>query len=61
MNLDRSHAYRFLAAALFILLALDARPDVTFRTTRVRVANHPLTVEVAASDPQRTQGLDQSE
>jgi uncharacterized membrane protein (UPF0127 family) len=57
MNLDRSHAFRFLAAALFVLLALDARPDVTFRTTRVRVANHPLTVEVAANEPQRTQGL----
>ena len=57
MNLDRSHAFRFLAAALFIGLALDARPDVTFRTTHVHVASHPLTVEVAANEPQRTQGL----
>jgi len=57
MTLDRSRAFRFLAAALFLLLALEARPDVTLRTTRIRVANHPLTVEVAASDPQRMQGL----
>ena len=57
MTLDHSKALRFLAAALFLLLALEARPDVTFRTTRIRVANHPLTVEVAASDPQRMQGL----
>jgi uncharacterized membrane protein (UPF0127 family) len=57
MNLDRSHAFRFLAAALFLLLALDARSDATFGTTRVRVANHPLTVEVAATEPQRMQGL----
>ena len=57
MNLDRSHAFRFLAAALLVALALDARPDAAFRTTRVRVANHPLTVEVAANEPQRMQGL----
>ena len=55
--MDRSHAFRFLAAALFVLLALDARPDTAFRTTRVRVASHSLTVEVAASEPQRMQGL----
>ncbi len=55
--MDRIKAFRFLAAALFLLVALDARAEVTFRTTHIRVASHPLAVEVAASEPQRMQGL----
>jgi uncharacterized membrane protein (UPF0127 family) len=45
---------------LFAFLALasaNAFADVAFKTMAVKVAAHPLKVEVAADDPQRMQGL----
>ena len=45
-----------LAAALF-LAALPSLAEVTFRTASVKVASHPLKVEVAADEAQRMQGL----
>jgi uncharacterized membrane protein (UPF0127 family) len=56
MTLDRFAAHRFLLAAA-LLLALAARADVTFPTGQIKIGPHALKVEVAASDPQRTQGL----
>jgi uncharacterized membrane protein (UPF0127 family) len=47
-------------AAAFVLasaVALGAAADVVFKTSQVRIAGHPLKVEVAASDEQRMQGL----
>jgi len=57
MTLDHFRALRVLAAALFVVAAFGARAEVTFGTSQVKVGTHPLKVEVAASDPQRTQGL----
>ena len=49
---------RVLAAGLAFLLASSvALAEVTFRTSSVKVGSHPLKVEVAADEPQRTQGL----
>lgn len=56
MILDRSIALRVLGVVL-LAAALGARADVTFGTSQIKVGAHPLKVEVAASDPQRTQGL----
>jgi uncharacterized protein len=53
MNLQR-----FLAAALIAAASLVASADsVEFKTWQVKVGAHPLKVELAASEPQRTQGL----
>jgi hypothetical protein len=57
MTLDRLAASRVLLGALLLLGALAARADVTFPTSQIRIGPHALKVEVAASDPQRTQGL----
>ena len=55
--LDRFKAARVLAGAALCAAALAAQADVTFRTSQVKVGSHPLKVEVADSDPRRTQGL----
>ncbi len=53
MNLQR-----LLAAALIAAASLFASADpVEFKTWQVKVGTHPLKVELAASEPQRTQGL----
>jgi uncharacterized membrane protein (UPF0127 family) len=57
MGLDRANAARFLAGIVILAAALSAFADVTFKTARVKVGAHPLRVEVAASDPERTLGL----
>jgi uncharacterized membrane protein (UPF0127 family) len=57
MTLDHFRAFRVLAAALLVAAAFAARAEVTFGTGQVKVGAHPLKVEVAASDPQRMQGL----
>ena len=54
--LDHFKTVRVLAAALFFV-AFGAGAEVTFDTSQIKVGTHPLKVEVAASDPQRTQGL----
>jgi uncharacterized membrane protein (UPF0127 family) len=56
MRLDRGAATGFLAA-LAMAAALAANAEVTFKSMPVKVGAHPLNVEVAASDPQRMQGL----
>lgn len=48
---------RFLAAACLAVAAFAASADTAFKSTQVRVANHPLKVELAASEPERMQGL----
>ena len=49
---------RVLAAGLAIFLAsLASVAEVTFKSSTVKVGNHPLRVEVAADEPQRMQGL----
>jgi uncharacterized protein len=55
--LDRGRAFRVLATAAFLAASLAARADVTFKSASVKVGAHPLRVEIAASDPQRMQGL----
>ena len=57
IHLDPSIAARFLAIAAISLAATLAQAEVTFRTTRIKVAGHELKVEVADTDPQREQGL----
>ena len=46
-----------LCAALLCLAFAPAHADVSFKTATVKVASHPLKVEVAADEPQRMQGL----
>ena len=57
MPLDRFAAARALAGAAMLAAALGAQADAAFKTSLIKVGAHPLKVEVAASDPQRTQGL----
>jgi uncharacterized membrane protein (UPF0127 family) len=53
MNLQR-----FLAAAALATASLVAfADDVAFKTWQIKVGAHPLKVELAATDPQRSQGL----
>ncbi len=55
--LDPRGAARFLFAAALACVAFAASADVSFRTTHIKVAGHPLKVEVADGEPQRMQGL----
>jgi uncharacterized membrane protein (UPF0127 family) len=48
---------RVLAAAFFFLASASSLAEVTFKTTSVKVASHPLRVELAAEEPQRMQGM----
>lgn len=57
IGLDRRNAARVLAAVAIFVAALSASADIAFKTSRIKVGSHPLKVEVAASDPQRMQGL----
>ncbi|MGZ5039331.1 MAG: DUF192 domain-containing protein [Usitatibacter sp.] len=57
LPLDRRAAVRFLAVAAIIFTCLAAAADVSFKTARVKVGAHTLSVEVASSEPQRMQGL----
>ena len=50
-------AYRVLASCLLFLASLPLLADVAFKTSQIKVAGHPLKVEVAADEPQRLQGL----
>ena len=50
-------AYRVLASCLLFLASLPLLADVTFKTSRILVAGHPLKVELAIDEPQRLQGL----
>jgi uncharacterized protein len=50
-------AARVLASCLLFLASLPLLADVTFKTSSVKVAGHPIKVEVAAEEPQRLQGL----
>jgi uncharacterized membrane protein (UPF0127 family) len=50
-------ACRVLAAFAFFLASLPALADVSFKTSSVKVAGHPLKVELAIEEPQRIQGL----
>jgi uncharacterized protein len=56
-GLDRRNVARVLAGLALALAAQAASADVAFKTARIKVGAHPLKVEVAASDPQRSQGL----
>jgi uncharacterized membrane protein (UPF0127 family) len=51
-------ATRVLAAGLVLLIAsMASLAEVTFKTSQVKVAGHPLKVELANDEPQRMQGL----
>lgn len=52
---DRAFPAWVLAALL--LAATHAHAESAFKTAEVKVGAHPLRVEVAATEPQRTQGL----
>ena len=54
---DRRIAARVLAGVALLALSLLAIGDVTFKTARIKVGAHSLNVEIAANDPQRSQGL----
>jgi len=53
---DIGAARRVLVLAA-CLLCFTALADVSFKTSQVKVAGHPLKVELALTDPQREQGL----
>ncbi len=55
--LDPRRAGRFLAILAVSAAAVAANAELTFKTTRIKVAGHELKVEVADTDPQREQGL----
>ena len=55
--LDRGSRVRVLAAAVLAAASLCAFADITFKSARIKVGPHPLKVEVAASEPERSQGL----
>jgi len=55
--LDRRIAVRFLAALALAAAAWHARADTAMQTLHLKVAAHPLKVEVAVTDEQRNQGL----
>jgi uncharacterized membrane protein (UPF0127 family) len=57
LGLDRRNLARVLAGIAIFAAALPAFAEVTFKTSRVKVGSHALKVEVAASDPERTEGL----
>ena len=44
-------------AAILLVASMASFGEVTFKTSSVKVASHPLKVEVAADEPQRMQGL----
>jgi uncharacterized membrane protein (UPF0127 family) len=48
---------RFLAALLLAAAALQARADTAMQTLHLKVASHPLKVEVALTDEQHNRGL----
>ncbi|MGZ5034735.1 MAG: DUF192 domain-containing protein [Usitatibacter sp.] len=50
-------ASRVLAALAFFVASFAAHADVSFKTTHVKVGSHPLKVELASEESQRTQGL----
>jgi uncharacterized membrane protein (UPF0127 family) len=50
-------AHRVLIASLLCLAFAPASAEVSFKTATIKVASHPLKVEVAADEPQRMQGL----
>ena len=57
-----AQSLRSCAKLIFALLALSAAAlapakDITFKTGHVRVGKHPLKVELAVSDEERSRGL----
>jgi uncharacterized membrane protein (UPF0127 family) len=49
--------HRVLASALLCLAFTPAFAEVSFKSTSIKVASHPLKVELAVNAPQREQGL----
>jgi uncharacterized membrane protein (UPF0127 family) len=56
LRFDHITLHRVLAV-LALASAFAAVADTGFKTTQIKVGPHPLKVEIAASDPQREQGL----
>jgi uncharacterized membrane protein (UPF0127 family) len=54
---DPVSALRVLGAVLLVAAALHARADAAFGSATVKVGSHPLKVEVARTEAQRSQGL----
>ena len=55
---DLSRRLRFLAIAALAAFSLaSSAADIAFRTSHVRVASHPLKVELAVTEEQRERGL----
>lgn|SRR5690242_4341193 len=55
---DLALRLRFLAIAAFAAFSLASpAADLAFRTSHVRVASHPLKVELAVTEEQRERGL----
>ncbi|MEO7744497.1 MAG: DUF192 domain-containing protein [Usitatibacter sp.] len=54
---DRLAAARVLLGTLLLAMGLAAQADAFARTSHIKVASHPLKVEIAASDPEREKGL----
>ena len=50
-------ASRVLAALAFCLASLPLLADVVFKTSQVKVAGHPMKVELAVDDAQRAHGF----
>jgi uncharacterized membrane protein (UPF0127 family) len=61
MRLDRRFLLPVLASLVLFAAAFatpfEAMADVTFKTSQVKVGPHPLKVELALDDTQRSQGL----
>ncbi len=54
---DRLSGLRVLAALLLAIASLHVLADAPPRSTVLRIASHPLKVEVAASEAERDRGL----
>jgi len=56
-SFDRARAARFLAGLALSVVSLAAVAEITFKSSRVKVGVHPLKVELAVSDEERSRGL----
>ena len=56
-RLDRDRALRLLAAAILAFAPAAVHADASIKTSQVRIGNHALKVEIAATDKQRETGL----
>jgi uncharacterized membrane protein (UPF0127 family) len=57
LRFDLSRRLAVLAGIALACVSLAGVADISFRTTRIKVGPHPLTVQVAENEAQREHGL----